>query len=222
MANLIIKSSANDLVIQGSDNSPAITVGATGTTTFAENATLSGTANNLGTVTAGTIAGGNITTATTFPDGMVAQIRFKRHYVDAHHYLSSGGWQSHGDEAYFKFTFTPQSATSTILLDFFQPVTHTSSSGGWGFMAFTHDGDRNGFGGGLSGYVDTSGHWRTGFSDYAGMYHSAAGKLVYQNNSITAFELGVDVKWNHNNWYYGHSGGYITLQATEILGDMTA
>jgi len=58
MANLIIKSSADNLVLQGSDASPAITVGATGTTTFAENATLSGTANNLGTVTAATIATG--------------------------------------------------------------------------------------------------------------------------------------------------------------------
>jgi len=57
MANLIIKSSADNLVLQGSDASPAITVGATGTTTFAENATLSGTANNLGTVTAGTLNG---------------------------------------------------------------------------------------------------------------------------------------------------------------------
>ena len=55
MANLIIKSSADNLVLQGSDASPAITVGATGTTTFAENATLSGTANALGTVTAGTL-----------------------------------------------------------------------------------------------------------------------------------------------------------------------
>ena len=56
MANLIIKPSAGgDLVIKGSDDSPAITVGTTGTTTFAENATLSGTANNIGTVTAGTI-----------------------------------------------------------------------------------------------------------------------------------------------------------------------
>jgi len=56
MADLIIKSSpSNNLVIQGGDNSPAITVGNTGTTTFAENATLSGTANNLGTITAGTI-----------------------------------------------------------------------------------------------------------------------------------------------------------------------
>ena len=57
MANLIIKSSADDLVLQGSDASPAITVGATGTTTFAENATFSGTANNLGTATAGTLNG---------------------------------------------------------------------------------------------------------------------------------------------------------------------
>ena len=48
MANLIIKSSADDLVLKGSGGSSAITVGATGTTTFAENATLSGTANVYG------------------------------------------------------------------------------------------------------------------------------------------------------------------------------
>ena len=61
MANLIIKSSADNLVLQGSDASPAITVAADGQTTFAEaatmsgNVTMSGTANNIGTVTAGTI-----------------------------------------------------------------------------------------------------------------------------------------------------------------------
>ena len=66
MANLIIKSSADNLVLQGSDASPAITVGATGTTTFAENATLSGTANNLGTVTAGTFNSVIGTSATGF------------------------------------------------------------------------------------------------------------------------------------------------------------
>ena len=66
MANLIIKSSADNLVLQGSDASPAITVGATGTTTFAENVTFSGTANNLGTVTS----------ATTFPAG---------HVIKTHH-----------------------------------------------------------------------------------------------------------------------------------------
>jgi hypothetical protein len=76
MADLIIKpstGSGNNLIIQGADTSPAITVSETGTTTFAEattlsgattcsttlgvtgNTTLSGTANNLGTVTAGTL-----------------------------------------------------------------------------------------------------------------------------------------------------------------------
>jgi hypothetical protein len=59
MANLIIKSSADDLVLQGSDASPAITVGATGTTTFAENATMSGT---LG-VTGNTTLSGTLTAA---------------------------------------------------------------------------------------------------------------------------------------------------------------
>ena len=56
MADLIIKSSpSNNLVIQGGDNSPAITVGATGTTTFAENATMSGvTTLANATITAGT------------------------------------------------------------------------------------------------------------------------------------------------------------------------
>jgi hypothetical protein len=68
MANLIIKSSADNLVLQGSDASPAITVGATGTTTFAENATMSGTANNLGTSTAGTLSSG-----VTFPSGHIIQ-----------------------------------------------------------------------------------------------------------------------------------------------------
>lgn len=66
MANLIIKSSANDLVIQGSDASPAITVGTTGTTTFAENATFSGGAIGVGGLksmqvfqTAGTFTAGS-------------------------------------------------------------------------------------------------------------------------------------------------------------------
>ena len=57
MANLIIKSSADNLVLQGSDASPAITVGTTGTTTFAENATFSGTANVYG---AGTFPAGHV------------------------------------------------------------------------------------------------------------------------------------------------------------------
>jgi hypothetical protein len=71
MANLIIKSSADNLVLQGSDASPAITVGATGTTTFAENATLSGTANNLGTVATMTLPTASATAL--YPVGHIVQ-----------------------------------------------------------------------------------------------------------------------------------------------------
>ena len=59
MADFIIKSAAgtgNKTLIQGADASPAITIAETGTTTFAENVTMSGTANNIGTVTAGSLA----------------------------------------------------------------------------------------------------------------------------------------------------------------------
>jgi len=64
MANLIIKSSADNLVLKGSGQTGsdvAVTVGATG------NTTLSGTANNLGT----------ITSATTFPAGHIIQTQFR-------------------------------------------------------------------------------------------------------------------------------------------------
>ena len=60
MANLIIKSSADDLILKGSGGNSAITVGASG------NTTLAGTANNLGTSTAGTFTSG-----VTFPAGHV-------------------------------------------------------------------------------------------------------------------------------------------------------
>ena len=66
MADLIIKpSNGNSLVFQDEGGDPALTVGTTG------NTTLAGTANNLGTVTAGSIAGGAITSATTFPAGHI-------------------------------------------------------------------------------------------------------------------------------------------------------
>ena len=76
MANLIIKSSADNLVLQGSDASPAITVAAAGTTTFAEaatmsgNVTMSGTGNSIASL--GTVASGNISnTAIVYPAGHV-------------------------------------------------------------------------------------------------------------------------------------------------------
>ena len=65
MANLIIKpTSGGSLVLQDEGGDAAVTVGTTGSATFAQNATFSGTANNLGTVTAGTMG-----TGITFPSG---------------------------------------------------------------------------------------------------------------------------------------------------------
>ena len=92
MANLIIKSSADNLVLQGSDASPAITVGAAGTTTFAENASF--TTGNIGT----------LTSATTFPVGHVVNTwSYNQVYsgnmsitiADAWHNVDYGG--SHGN-----------------------------------------------------------------------------------------------------------------------------
>ena len=96
MANLIIKSSADDLVLQGSDNSPAITVGAPGTTSFAENATFSGTANVYG--------------AGTFPAGMIT--KYERT-------LSTGPSPQDSTSSYVDVTgtsvsYTPQTGASKV------------------------------------------------------------------------------------------------------------
>ena len=54
MANLIIKpTSGGNLILQDEGGDAAVTVGTTGSATFAQSVTLSGTTNNIGTVTAG-------------------------------------------------------------------------------------------------------------------------------------------------------------------------
>ena len=69
MANLIIKpTSGGSLILQDEGGTAAHTIDASG------NHTLSGTTNNVGTVTAGSIAGGTITSATAFPAGHVIQV----------------------------------------------------------------------------------------------------------------------------------------------------
>ena len=114
MANLIIKSSADNLVLQGSDASPAITVGATGTTSFAENVTMSGTANNIGTTTAGTYSGsfaGNAGLATA-----KAWVNFDGTGTPAARTNGSYNVSSIGDRATGKFTvnFTTDMANTAF------------------------------------------------------------------------------------------------------------
>ena len=111
MANLIIKSSADDLVLQGSDASPAITVGATGTTTFAENATLSGTANVYG--------------AGTFPAHHIIQVlsTVKTDSQSTHNSTNNVLWT---DITGLSRAITPVSTSNKILINF--NVTYGSNS----------------------------------------------------------------------------------------------
>ena len=102
MANLIIKSSADNLVLQGSDASPAITVGTDGTTTFAENATMSGVT---------TLANATIT-AGTFPAGHV--IKIEKGFLDT--VTSSTSTTSPGTTSGLSVGITPASSSSKIFL----------------------------------------------------------------------------------------------------------
>tara|TARA_R110000803_G_C11906923_1_gene312755 strand:+ start:22 stop:708 length:687 start_codon:yes stop_codon:yes gene_type:complete len=171
----------------------------------------------LGTVTSMTLP---IPSATaTYHDGHLVQRKFSRDYQVGHANLSSGGWVSHGYEASFKFDFTPKFSNSTILLEYNYGIVHTSTGGGYGFFAFTKDGNRNGWGSGITGYNDSYGHFSGGIATATSMYHSVYGLLVYQNDSTATFEIGLDVKWANGAWYYGHSGSFNTLSVSEYTGN---
>jgi len=72
MGDLVIKPEAGGSIkLQNNAGTNALVSDNSGNITLAGNTTLSGSANNLGTVTAGSIAGGSITSATTFPAGHV-------------------------------------------------------------------------------------------------------------------------------------------------------
>jgi hypothetical protein len=61
MADLKIKATSGNLVLADDGGDAAITVASNGTTTFAENVTLSGTANNIGTIAGNTTFTNNVT-----------------------------------------------------------------------------------------------------------------------------------------------------------------
>jgi len=171
----------------------------------------------LGTVTAGNLSN----TAIVYPTGHVIQ-RVIRKYATANlSVLSSSGWISHGAEANLKFDFTPKYAGSTIVLEYYYGIVHGSTGGGTGSYAFTKDGNRNNWGGsGSTGYDDTYGHFMSGFATYPGMYHPVYGTFMYENDSVTQFELGLDVRWHQTLWYYGHTGTEHYLSATEYAGQL--
>ena len=132
MANLIIKSSADNLVLQGSDASPAITVGATGTTTFAENATLSGTANALGTVATGNLSNNNI-----------VMPRFKEYdrflYTSTTNSTTASQTTINISGSNY-LTFTPEHADDIIEFSFALNVNFTDGYGGYGIQKSSNTG----------------------------------------------------------------------------------
>jgi hypothetical protein len=179
MANLIIKSSADNLVLQGSDASPAITVGATGTTTFAENATLSGTANALGTVTTGNISN----SAIVYPTG---HIRF----------LATSALSNTGSSAVSRYTVADLStgtftAGSRILMQWqmggFQKTAGNAGYGqihACGISASTGTATHSGLGAGSSGLqmVQEIGYNKTATASFEGFNFSL---LVTPTNGAT-------------------------------------
>jgi hypothetical protein len=114
MANLILKPSTGGVLKLQNDAGTvdALTISTGGNLTAAGNTTLSGTANNLGTVTAGSIAGGSITSATTFPNGHVLQVK-SLPYGTEH---STGSTTFIAIDSSFKLAITPASTSNKVLV----------------------------------------------------------------------------------------------------------
>ena len=108
MANLIIKpTSGGNLVLQDEGGSAAVTVSTSGATTFAESITLSGTTNNLGTSTAGTLS-----SAVNFPAGHIIQTVMYHNATQ----VSTASTSFSNSNKVVMGTITPQFANSDILL----------------------------------------------------------------------------------------------------------
>jgi hypothetical protein len=135
MANLIIKSSADNLVLQGSDASPAITVGATGTTTFAENATFSGTANNLGTSTAGTFTSG-----IAFPSGTGAAYGHVLQVVLGEDITALSLATTTYTDTGLSAAITPISASNKIIISWSMHADFKTANTGFGVKLLRDDG----------------------------------------------------------------------------------
>ena len=156
MANLIIKaSSGNSLVVQGADDSPAITVATDGATTFAENASFS--TGNIGT----------LTSATTFPQGHVLQT-IQGTYITETSVSSTDFEQIHADlepsitvagsnKVLISFSvpgYTPSNVD--IVYQLYRGSTALQSSGVWGFGVHGTGGQQS-YGISAGVYLDTPG-----------------------------------------------------------------
>jgi len=210
MADMIIKpSDGNSLVIQDEGGDAALTVGTTG------NTTLAGTANNLGTVTAGTLGAGSILNGTRLTDlkstdggesaitcdeyGYVSHPQrpcFKA-YKDADGFSTSGSTTfpfnqtlinvgDHYDKSTYKFTAP---VAGNYYFHFYSIYQGTSINGWCGFVFSI--GSQMGESQHFNDNFSNSSSWSN--ADISGVYSLAEGCTVHtQVNTIT--------NWHGNNY----------------------
>ena len=217
MANLIIKSSADNLVLQGSDASPAITVGATGTTTFAENTTLSGTANNLGTVATMVLPTASATAV--YPVGHVVQTtsRFRDSTLTN---LGTQTGTGNFANTVVTGTITPKYDDSSIIIfaNFVMQIGDDVGDSGVGFrivktgtgVTSLHGSPRIGP---VDGDTQTEGHASYYFNGYNYNQMVMPNQLVQVDNDCETtntitytlqgiiYNIGSNVKVGGNEWY---------------------
>jgi len=193
MANLIIKSSADNLVLKGSGGNSAITVGSTG------NTTLAGTANNLGTVTAGTISTG--ATIATGVHGKYVLEDYDDFYYGT---LTSGSTTTSSLDAInicsSNYVTVVTGASTTDLLEFNcdYGVLYINGSTA-GYIGYGLQRSSTVDGSGLSGTLTTI--WAAGrhaFGGGSGMLVDRYGGVHYVTKSQTVSEWGLSA----NTTYY--------------------
>ena len=203
MANLIIKPSAGgQLIIKDEGDSAAITVATNGTTTFAENATLSGSANNLGTVTAGDISNNAI----VYPTG---HMRFL-----AKSALSNTGVTTASVNTVANLSTGTFTAGSRILLQWQMGGAQITGAGGYGQIFLigvstsTGTASHSGLGTGTGGLqiVQEIGYQQAATQTIEGHGGSA---LVTPTNGAT--------EATYNAWYYESANMTIDLYKCQLM-----
>ena len=156
---------------------------------------------------------------TGIPDEVVLQRKFTKVNQQGHlSFTGSSGWTRHPKYNDLEFTFTPKSTSSKLILEYTYGLCH-ASGGGYGYCSFMKNGGRATWvnGGGQSGWSDSYGHFVSGGPTTGSGYYSSHSVFVSENNSISAFTMGLELKWSNGGWYYAHDGSYHVLSVTEIL-----
>ena len=189
MANLIIKpTSGGSLILQDEGGDTALTVGTTGSTTLA------GTANNLGTVTAGTISTG--ATIATGVHGKYVLEEQTGYVYEAQTVTTTTGLHEHNISGSNYATVAVGSNVNDMfefLMDFGMCQVHCSSTAGYlgfGMMRATNTGFSTG----------TATLWRSGEHAFGGGAGSA--NDTYDVNYFTKIATATECGFSASTTYY--------------------